>query len=134
MIQNLACAFVEVAFNLGLGRVGFGDSDALVEVFSARKGLPHILDAMSKLIVIRIVTEVVPGCKMYLDVRIFLSHQSFPWVSFLHVTFLRQRMGWQDVLIEAIILRVGVLGYFIESNSQDTAIGFMCLGTTLPMR
>jgi hypothetical protein len=70
VIGNLASTFVEVAINLYLGIVGFDESNGLFEVFGATKGLPRVIDEISELIVIGIITESPPRCGMYLDFRI----------------------------------------------------------------
>jgi hypothetical protein len=88
VLGNLASAFIKVVINLRLGIVGFNESDGLFEVFGAIKGLPRVIDEISELILIGIITEGPPSCGMYLYFRIFLVHRSFPGVSLLHIGFL----------------------------------------------
>jgi hypothetical protein len=114
--------------------VGFDKSDGLFEVFGAIKGLPRVIDEISELIVIGIVTEGPPSRGMYLYFRIFLVHRSFPRVSLLRIGFLGRRMGLRDVSVEAIVLGVGFLWNFVECRGRDTAIGFGGFCRTLPMR
>jgi len=56
VLRNLASTLVEVAINLRLRTVGFEESDGPFEVISAIKQLPRVIDEISELIVIGIVT------------------------------------------------------------------------------
>jgi hypothetical protein len=114
--------------------VGFDKSDGLFEVFGAIKGLRRVIDEISELIVIGIVTEGPPSRGMYLDFRIFLVHRSFPGVRLLRIGFLGRRMGLRDASVEAIVFRVGFLWTFVECRCRDTAIGFGGFCRTLLMR
>jgi len=61
--------------------VGFDESDGWCEVFGAIEWLPRVIDEISALIAIGIVTAGLPSCGMYLEFRIFLVHRSFPGAS-----------------------------------------------------
>jgi hypothetical protein len=104
--------------------VDFDKSDGLFEVFGAIKWLPWVIDEISELIVIGIVTKEPPSRGMYLYFRIFFVHQSFPGFSLLRIGFLGQTMWSRDSLAEAIVFRVGFLWNFVECRGRDTAIGF----------
>jgi hypothetical protein len=71
---------------------------------------------------------------MYLYLRIFLVHRSFPGVSLLRIGFLGQRMGLQDAPVEAIVFGVGFLWNLVQCRGWNTAIGFGGFCRTPPMR
>ena len=114
--------------------MAFDECDGLFEVFGALKGLPRVIDEISELIVIGIVTEGPPSRGMYLYFLIFLSHRSFPGVSLLGIGFWCRRMGLRDASLEAIVIRVGFLWNFVDCRGRDTALGFGGFCRTLPMR
>jgi len=98
------------------------------------KGLPRVIDGISELIVIGIVTEGPPSWGIYLDFSIFLVHRSFPGVCLLCIGFLGWRMGLQDTSVKAIVFGVGFLWNFVRCRGRDTVIGFGGFCRTLPMR
>lgn len=81
--------------------MGFNESDGLFRVSGGIEGLTEMIDEISELIVMGIVTKGPPGRKIYIDYRIFLVHWSFPGVSHLHVGFWGRRMGFLDPLLES---------------------------------
>jgi hypothetical protein len=114
--------------------VGFDKSDCLFEIFGAMKGLPQVIDDISELIGIGIVTEGPPSCGIYLEFRNILVHRSFPRVSLLRIGFLGRRIGLRDTSAEAIVFGVGLLWNFVTCRGQDTATEFGGFCRTLPMR
>jgi len=134
VLGNFASAFVEVVINLWLWIVGFDGSDGLFEVFSAIEQLPQVIDEISELIVIGIVTESPPSDGMSLDSGIFLVHRGFPGFSLLLIALQGRRMGLRDESVEAIVFEVSFLWNVVECRGRDTAIGFGGFCRTPPMR
>lgn len=116
-LGNLASTFVGVVNNSNLGIVALNTSDGLFEVFSAIKGLPHVIDEISEHVVSDIVTKGSPKCGIYLEFRISVIHQSFPKVSLLCVGCLHPRLGLQAGLDWAIIFSVSFLWNVIKCRS-----------------
>jgi hypothetical protein len=114
--------------------VGFDESDGLFEVFGTIKWLPRVIDAISELIVIGIVTESPPSHGMYFYFRMFFIHQRLPGVSLLRIRFLGWSIGLCDASVVAIVFGVGFLWNLVECRVRDPAIGFGGFCRTLPMR
>lgn len=103
VLGNLASAFVEVVTNLCVGKVGLNTSDGLFEVIGAIEGLPPVIDEISELTEIGIITEGPPSCVMYVDFGIFPVDQGFPGVSLLFLRCLGWSLGLRDVSVQAIV-------------------------------
>jgi hypothetical protein len=86
--------------------VSFDESDGLMEVLGAMKELRRVIVEISALIVIWIVAEGLPSHGMYIYVRIFLLHRSFPCVNLHYSKFLVSILGTCDVSGEAIVFGV----------------------------
>jgi hypothetical protein len=114
--------------------VGFDKSDGLFEVFGTITGLQLVIDEISDLIAIGIVTTGPSSHGMDLYLRIDLIHRSFHMVSLFRMEFLHRRLGSGDASVEATVFGVGFLLNSVKCRGWDTAIGFGGFGRTLPMQ